>query len=180
MDCIVCGKPVTIKGANTCSTRCLLAEKKSEDDTKDKRPTGATMDGLAARMFRAQFMPPRREREVPMLKVAHPWIRNKNIVEGDTVFSFDGEGVAQVKDIANARVDRDRLLKKPTGKFFVPDEEKKEAAPPPKKAEPAPAPKKEAEVVLEPEPVTEPEPEEEVEKPVKKATKKTPKKKGKK
>lgn len=119
-----------------------------------------------------------------MLKVAHPWIRNKNIVEGETVFSFDGDGVAQVKDIANARVDRDRLLKKPTGKFFIPDEEKKEAAPPPKKAEPAPAPKKAAAVPEpEPEPVEEPEPEvvEEKKPATKKSTKRTPtKKKGKK
>lgn len=181
MNCIVCGKPVTIKGANTCSTRCLLSEKKSDDDTKSGRPA-ASADGMAAKLFRAQFMPPRKEREVPMLKVAHPWIKNKNIVEGETVFSFDGEGIAQVKDIANARVDRERLLKKPTGKFFIPDEEKEEATPPPKKAEPAPA--KKAAAVPESEPVTEPEPEPEEEAEeepaTEKATKKTPRKKGKK
>jgi len=54
-----------------------------------------------------------------MLKVAHPWIKNRNVIEGETVFSFNGDGIAVVKDLGNARVDLQRLMKKPTSKFSI-------------------------------------------------------------
>ncbi len=106
-----------------------------------------------------------------MLKVAHPWIKNRNIVEGETIFSFDSKGVALVKDLGNARVDLERLLKKPTGKFFIPEEKATEVP-----AAPAPEVLTSASVVLESEePEDEMEPEEEVTE--EKATKRTPAKK---
>ncbi len=109
-----------------------------------------------------------------MLKVAHPWIKNRNIVEGETIFSFDSDGVAQVKDLGNARVDLERLLRKPTGKFFIPEEKTNEVA-----AAPVSPPEvlTSAPVVLEPEEPEEGEAEEEEAAEEKVVTKRTPAKK---
>jgi hypothetical protein len=61
-----------------------------------------------------------KEQEVQMLKVAHPWIKHKNLVENGVVFSFNSDGVATVKDLVGAREAIQILLNKQRG-FFIPD-----------------------------------------------------------
>jgi hypothetical protein len=74
---------------------------------------------IMGKLTQASLRQPPLESEVPMLKVAHPWIKNRNVIEGETVFSFNGDGIAVVKDLGNARVDLQRLMKKPTSKFSI-------------------------------------------------------------
>jgi len=59
-----------------------------------------------------------------MLKIAHPWIKNRNVVQGSIVFSFGNDGVAEVKDVPGAREAIRVLLWKQRGYFIVDDKEK--------------------------------------------------------
>jgi hypothetical protein len=52
------------------------------------------------------------EQEVPMLILKHSRFRGRNVVINATVFSFDMEGIARVKDLGSARDDLEALLRR--------------------------------------------------------------------
>ena len=64
-----------------------------------------------------------------MIKISHPWFRNRNKVVGNTVFSFNSEGIAKVKEIGTVWDDVNQLLKE--HKFELVTEDVAEFAPPP-------------------------------------------------
>lgn len=143
MDCIVCGKPIHVTGANICSTQCMIKSARGETKPGNRRPkvSPTATIGKMQQMLYAELP---KEQEVPMLKIAHPWIKNRNVVQSGIVFSFGEDGVATVKELVGAREAIQILLKKQRG-YFIPKETKgetKEAivSDPPKATAPAPQP----------------------------------------
>lgn len=79
-------------------------------------------------------------KDMPMITLKHRWMRNRNLVAGVTTFSFDGEGIAKVRDVGNARLDVEQLVKHSKGLVTVVDTEAPKAAEPAAKAPVVPDP----------------------------------------
>ena len=84
------------------------------------------------------------EKGMPMMKLKHRWMRNRNLVAGVTTVSFNDKGEALVSEIGNARLDCEQLCRQYPGliEFVEPAIEEPVAAPvveePVKKAPEAP------------------------------------------
>ena len=142
--------------------------KASDDNLKlnelvDRRGTkarkGKQAISLLADSFRSSVSQQTRSHEegMPMMTLKHQWMRNRNLVAGNTVVSLNDEGVAKVTEIGNARLDCEQLCRKYKGILtFVEPEASKVTEPEPEPEAPKTKSVVEKAVETAPEPVSEP------------------------
>jgi hypothetical protein len=111
-ECSVCKKPIP-DSATECSVYCLsAASKKAQGGIMRAQ---SSFNESMRKMFEPDdgglLKPP----EEPKLKVKHRWMRNRNIVRGSVVFSFNHEGVAIVPDVAKNRAVVEQVVKSSKG-----------------------------------------------------------------
>lgn len=117
--CSVCEKPVPA-GVSLCSTKCMVeAGVKAQGRISDARQKFfAAMN----KMLEPQ-QPSERRSEESMIKLKHRWLRNRNLVSGSVILSFNGEGIALVPDVGNSRLDVDACIRSSRGLIeYVVDE----------------------------------------------------------
>jgi hypothetical protein len=138
----------------------------------DRRGRDATRGKTTGRLFNSTFqasMTPLEKdpwKDMPMITLKHRWMRNRNLVAGNTVVSFNQDGIAKVRDVGNARLDVDKLVQHFGGLIsIVGDEnERPQPATEPEKVLTPPAPVEAAMAAPEPSgEATEPETDEDVE-----------------
>lgn len=72
-----------------------------------------------------------------MLLVKHRWMKNRNVLSGSLVITFNDQGVAKVPDVGNNRDHVDRFVRNSKGLVSWVEERKPEVVEPPKaKVEP--------------------------------------------
>lgn len=144
MDCTVCGKPAA-EGANVCSISCMMKIRQGGDAPEDKVPSprkprvvGKSVSHLTARMQELLKQPISSTQEVSMLILKHSRLKGRNVVINETVFSFDMNGIAKVKDLGSARSDLEALLQRDSQVVVQFDPKKPQEAPQqPQEAAPA-------------------------------------------
>jgi hypothetical protein len=132
MNCTVCGKAGTLEGTNVCSNSCLMTIRhngvKLEDAVNNRgkvSKTGHAPSSVGTLTQKLQNMAQEETpvpNEVPMLKVKHPWMRNRVVVSGITVLAFDDTCTATVKDLHPAKEDIAALMKKSPAYTWASDE----------------------------------------------------------
>jgi hypothetical protein len=128
----------------------MLKEARKDSPQGKARASSTSAVALGRQVHKMVQAPSPALQEVPMLKVAHPWMKNRNVVHGGTVFSFNKDGTAEVAEVGTVKEDIAGLLRLNRG-YFIPDE-KEEVKPlvtPPPVPEKAPEPKKAPEAVKE-------------------------------
>lgn len=99
-ECSVCGKQIP-EPATECSIRCL-------QEVGQQSMAGISKARSAFTQAFQKMMTPDAGRlpklpEVPMICVKHRWMKNRNLVQGTVIFSFDKEGMARIPDQGDNR-----------------------------------------------------------------------------
>lgn len=132
----------------------MESEKKKIDDGNlkihelvDQRGRKAAKGKGLGRLFpialQASMVPLEKDpwKDVPMIILKHRWMKNRNLVAGVTTVSFNHEGIAKVRDVGNARLDVEQLLRQYPGLIEVVGEQSEAPQTPPEPVKAPPAAK---------------------------------------
>jgi hypothetical protein len=155
--CSVCEKVIS-EPATECSTKCVLEASQRGQQAVTKARSSFSQ------AFQKMFIPDTGRLpelpEVPMFYVKHRWMKNRNLVHGSLILSFNDKGYAAVQNLGNNRVEAESVVKWSRGLMQICDSvdmlkaeveaEVPKPAPVPEKVVPVKVPEEGVAVVEEP------------------------------